>query len=114
MELTRRQRNEIFQALEVGGINPADCTLRYGVIPDWDQSGIKNLIPDSVILRHSPSGSSVYWAGGRTSSGEVYRVRSGVADGPSEERRGAKWSQIVEDIERWAEEVRYVSQTPDF
>lgn len=113
MELTRRQRNEIFQALEVGGINPADCMLDYGVIPNWDRPEVGKPIPDAVILRHSPSGSSVRWAINRRSSG-YYRVGFDVPDGPSEELYAANFPRIVEEIPRWAEEARYVCETPDF
>jgi hypothetical protein len=97
VEVTRRQRNEIFETLTDRGIDPKDCDL------DTEQGRVTHLPTESYFrfayLLHD------------------YSTSWHVADGPHDSgwgTGGKSWAQVLEELAYWADEVRYVTDTPDF
>ncbi|HEY1919321.1 MAG TPA: hypothetical protein VGH27_27440 [Streptosporangiaceae bacterium] len=106
MKLTKRERNTIFEVLEMEGLAPADCELGKQV---------EAVGPDKIerfALRHMPSGSSVMISN-RTVGQLGWWVVSDVTDGPRLESVGAHWDNVLQHIAQWAEGVVYVAETPD-
>jgi hypothetical protein len=107
--LTRRQRNEVFQALEASGMAPADCKLNAEGMAVWDETDVS----DATSLQHPLSGSTFLWARHASMTSAVYKFESFVTDGPIEEVEGVSWDELLTAITKWADEVRYVAETPD-
>jgi hypothetical protein len=104
VELTRRERNEIFKALEAGGVNPADCEY-FPFETFWIE--IRHVPTDSLLkLVLSPE-----WPGARAPQ---YHVNWNVHEGPHLDRVSKDWADVLEEINHWAQEVQYVADTPDF
>src|ERR1700741_2937720 len=80
VELTRRQRNEIFETLTARGIDPKDCDL------DTEQSRLTHL-PTGSFFRFT------YFRG--------YNTSWNVADGPDGGGRGTGrkgWEDVLEEL----------------
>lgn len=103
MGLTRRHRNDIFEALQAKGVDPADCELDESWRPDNRSRIAIHHAPTKSMFRLSPE-SSHY--------GFIWYVRSG----PNSDGRNAckNWEDVLEQLGYWAEEVQYVNNTPDF
>jgi len=104
MELTRRQRNDIFDALQTQGVDPRDCELAaFELTADnWPH----------VVIRHAPTNSMFELSLEPTR----YRFKWHVRDGPISGAGNASkdWDDVLEQLGYWAEEVQYVARTPDF
>ena len=72
MELTRRQRNDIFEALQAKGVDPADCELS-----EYAQASARRVF--RTAIRHPPT-KSIFLL---NMQGSEYRFRWGVPDGLS-------------------------------
>jgi hypothetical protein len=98
VELTRQQRNELFGLLSSNGIDPADCEF----------------IADSVDtqIRHRPTGSKILLVRKSTQYLFWWYVEDGPSSGPRASREN--WDEVLEQVGRWAEQVHYVNDTPDF
>jgi hypothetical protein len=94
VELTRRQRNEIFETLTASGIDPKDCDL------DTEQGQVTHLPTESVFIFADADKYAIWWR---------------VADGPHGGGIRCKdWDDVLEKLGYWADEVKYVNDTPDF
>ena len=102
--LTRRQRNNIFAALEGKGLDPARCRLIATQNPDSGEPAIE--------IVHEPTKS---WFD-LTLEPTQYLFQWRVQDGPSslDLAGGREWGDVLEQLEYWADEVQYVTETPDF
>jgi hypothetical protein len=104
VELTRRQRNDIFEALQAKGVDPADCELS-----EYAQASARVF---RTAIRHPPT-KSIFLL---NMQGSEYRFRWGVPDGlssgPSVDRCNS-WLGVIGQIRHWADEVAYVAKHPD-
>jgi hypothetical protein len=103
VELTRRQRNDIFEALQAKGVDPADCEVNASLRTDaWTGAAMSHTPTNSVfaIAIDLPAFCSFTW-----------RVFDGPNSGPSETCKN--WDDILEQLGYWADEVRYVAETPN-
>jgi hypothetical protein len=107
--LTKRQRNVIFDAIRETGLDLAECELAYEVLtsPISGQTTRRR-----AVVKHKPSASSVNFRDG--SRRGKYIVAARVTDGPNSESGPVDWDQVIEHIQGWAGEVKYVTSTPDF
>jgi hypothetical protein len=95
MPLIKRQRNEIYEALELGGVDPADYELT-------ESSG-------RHVLIHPSSNSKFDFAEGRIGYEGIIDV-GGVIVGTFSR---SNWSQILSQIVEWAYDTVYEVDTPD-
>jgi hypothetical protein len=97
MVLTKRQRNEIFDTLRDGGVDPAVCQL----VTDQGNARLTYLPSLSTFDFVKDEG----W----------FSFKWNVVDGRREDLSdaGVGWSDLLEELKYWAEEVRYVNDTPD-
>lgn len=104
MELTKRQRNDIFEALQVEGIDPADCELSDSQPAPGNESRIE--------ISHLPTNSwfRFFLAPARFSS--IWLVYDGPFSG-SPPKACKDWTDVLEQLRYWAKEVQYVDVTPD-
>jgi len=104
--LTRRQRNEIFAALDSKDVDPDDCELTQPHRPGPDNSTI------FAEVRHVPT-NSVFEL---SRIGETDFYWWTVHDGPHSpgKNRYENWAEMLNQLEHWAEEVQYVADVPDF
>ena len=104
--LTRRQRNEIFAALDSKDVDPDDCELTQPHRPGPDNSTI------FAEVRHVPT-NSVFEL---SRSGEMDFYWWTVHDGPHSPGRNRyeNWAEMLDQLEHWADEVQYVADVPDF
>jgi hypothetical protein len=98
--LTRRERNDIFEALNDKGVDPARCKLRLKHEPDSGTIEIRDVLTRSwfrftLLL---------------TEYGLAYNVPDGPAAAGYEVKQ---WGNVLEQLEYWASEVAYVTSTPD-
>lgn len=97
MELTKHQRNELFQLLDENGVDPADCDL------DTSEGGLIVHLPTESTFRLfvEPHEYQFQWI---------------VVDGPDSGAEVATeaWSTVLEEFKQWAEAVQYVADVPDF
>jgi hypothetical protein len=105
----RRKRNELFEVLRQKGVDPADCKLI------WAHD-------DSVTIQHPKTPVTQERTGSLNTS--IFAVKEEptrylyqwlVADGPNSGASNAcqNWEDVLEQLGYWAEEIRYVSDTPD-
>lgn len=100
MALTLRERNQIFAAINEGGIHPSGFTFEdYAARrPGW---------PTDVTIRHSATGSAF-----KISDSQI---EWSVTDGPRAQLQSwASWTGLLDAVRDWAREVRYVAETPDY
>jgi hypothetical protein len=98
--LTRRQRNNIFEALQTKGVDPARCRL------------IVKRKALAVEILHEPTGSWFQFILNTNRYSFVWRVQDGP--GAASENRTREWGDVLDQLEYWAGEVHYVTETPDF
>lgn len=96
MQLTKRQRNELINALTKGGVDITQCELQ--------------LTDDGGWVLHKPTGSlaKLY-----DDARGIYRGILIIPDGPEDEIYGSDWKQVVNKIRNWAAEVKYMATMPD-
>jgi hypothetical protein len=100
VELTKRQRNEIFEALQAKGVNPADCRLSTS--------------RDSATIVHEPSTSKFIFF--TTDEAGQFDCGGYVIDGPGQNDIGLttkNWTNMLGQLRYWAEEVKYNAENPD-
>jgi tetrahydromethanopterin S-methyltransferase subunit G len=103
VELTKRQKNEIYEALTANGVDPSECT---GPLRSF--GGIKG----DIEIEHRRSGSKIYaWPDGKD---HLYRGKRSLPGVANSQFVRCDWSQLITQIEEWAKEVKYESDTPDF
>ena len=103
MELTRRQRNEIFEALQAKGVDPGDCELA---------AYKKTLLKFArLVIRHAPTNSMFELGLGP----DRYEFSWHVHEGPTSEivSESSIWKEVLDQLGYWAQEVQYVNETPD-
>lgn len=100
MVLTKVQRNDVFRAVEAGGLDPSECEFGY--------SG------NNGFLRHDPSRSTFNIGG---DGHDHYMGQVEVGDNKPEMYGAGDWDGVLPHIERWASEVkRYIeidAEIPD-
>jgi len=97
--LTRRQRNEIFEALKANGVDPQNCTLSV-------ESSAPGLTFASI--RRKPTGSTFSILDDLSGR---YDVDMTVGDADQGIQPECKWGEIFSIIATWAREVRYETDT---
>ena len=98
--LTLRERNQIFDAINEGGIHPSGFTFEdYAARrPGW---------PTDVTIRHSATGSAF-----KISDSQI---EWSVTDGPRAKLQSwASWAGLLDAVRDWARGVRCVSGNPDY
>jgi hypothetical protein len=106
VELTKRQRNQVFETLIAEGVDPAACKVSTQLL-----SHIEGEI-GRLAVWHRPSGSHLTIRERLMS--DRFRVDSWIPDGPDEESDDATWDQVLSHIAQWAQDIVYVTETPDF
>jgi hypothetical protein len=87
--------------LQAKGIDLADCELTAsGRADDWT----------GAEIRHTATNSMFAFSVEPTE----YSFMLSVPDGPNSETSCKNWDDVLEQLGHWAEEVRYVAETPDF
>jgi hypothetical protein len=98
--MTKVQRNDIFRAVEAGGLDPSECEFTFG--------------GNSAYLRHDPSKSTISIDG---DGQDHYMGRVEIGENKPESYGAGDWDGVLPHIERWASEVkRYVeidAEIPD-
>jgi hypothetical protein len=118
VELTKRQRNDIFVALEANGVDPADCELTSNLrMPSATPQHVARvvvrrlLLPTRVgtVIAHAPTNSRFYL------TLQPYEFRWYVTDGPDSEAWNEcdNWADVLHQVGNWAGEVRDISNMPD-
>jgi hypothetical protein len=97
VELTKRQRNDVFEALVRNGLDPAERVELYD--DQWP-----------VLIRHQPSGSRFVV---NLTTGRSYVADSYIGEALFGEFSPCDWDQLIDQIAEWAQEVRYELDTPD-
>lgn len=98
MELTKRQKNDVYDALMEGGLDPSQCD---GPVNVFGQIEIRHPNTNSVI--RAMSDGKDHYMGERQVAG-VLRDHFLRCD----------WPLLLQQIGRWAEEVEYEATAPDF
>lgn len=100
---TRRQRNNIFDALRTQGVDPARCRLLASENPSSGHSGVE--------IFHDPTGSWFDLIPEPTRYVFSWRVQ----DGPKSEDEAVarEWEHVLGQLGYWAGEVAYVAENPD-
>jgi hypothetical protein len=96
VKLFKQQRNEVFQAVMAGGLDPIECDLG-STADDWS------------IITHLSSGSYLTFQYGRG----VYTGKGEIPDGPPVGFQGPDWSSVIRGVERWAAMVVETIGAPD-
>jgi hypothetical protein len=96
VELTKHQRNELFQLLDENGVNPADCDL------DTSEGSLIVHLPTESTSRLfvEPHEYQFQWIVDGLDSGAEVATKA--------------WSTVLEQFKHWAKEVQYVADVPDF
>jgi hypothetical protein len=104
VELTLRQRNNIFTTLEANDIAPASCDLDFQE-PTFDRGA-------RTTIRHETSHSefTVWHEPGRDGRYTATMTIGSVARG---RLSSCTWDQLLDGLAEWAQEVRYEAETPD-
>jgi N-6 DNA Methylase len=104
VELTRRQRNDLFEVLRSKGLNPADCKL------DTSGNDVRILHPETRPISRPNRSSFTFKV---EPSRYVFQWR--VIEGPNSGAENAckNWDDLLEQVGYWAEEVQYVTDVPD-
>jgi hypothetical protein len=97
VELTRRQRNDVFEALVRNGLDPAESVELFD--DQWP-----------VQIRHQPSASMFVVNLG---SGPSYLGNAYVGEATFAEFSPCDWDQLIDQVAEWAQEVKYELDTPD-
>ena len=110
MELTRRQRNDIFEVLQAKGVDPAHCELTTsGQTPLGERT--------LVEIRHVPTNSIFELAENRGWDGRSGKptFRWNIQDGPISGgwHQYTDWEDVLSQLQHWAGEVKYVAAVPD-
>jgi len=95
--LSLRQRNQLFVEIAAAGLDPTEFDSVFE--------------ERECAIRHRSSGSHFSFVQART-----FLYAYSVIDGPSTgagEPTARTWEQLLERISFWAEEIRYVTMTPD-
>ena len=114
---TKRERNELFEAIGEKGLDPADCELVFPTRFNDQAPTLRDAIyrvneRSSMTIRHVPTGSE-FWVRFEIAR---YGFQWEVTDGPTSGAQNAtkEWGDVREQAGYWAEEVKYVATTPDF
>jgi hypothetical protein len=109
VELTKRQRNEIFDALQAKGVDPS----RY----ELTTSGQTGLGEETFVeIRHVPTNSVFELSEERGFGGPPrHMFRWNVHDGPISGgwHQYDDWAYVLDQIHHWTDEVKYVVGMPD-
>jgi hypothetical protein len=124
VELTKRQRNDIFEALRTKGVDPADCEMTIRRETPWRDDATRNVLTHfgptfvgSVEIAHAATSSVFELVLSPTGWNTEYHFRWDVGEGPSlwdSFRALNSWDHVLEQVTGWAAEVQYVNDTPDF
>jgi hypothetical protein len=96
VELGLRRRNEVFSVLRGRRVDLADCALDAST--------------QVIRIRHKPTGSKFSFADHR--GFWVFDIE--VEDGPHDVGLKAQtWDELLGQLAGWADEVKYVNETPD-
>jgi hypothetical protein len=117
VELTRRQGNEIFEVLKAHGIDLNDCKLDpYETSPN-PLSAIAPLravagdfVRTGNAVRHMPTNSTFIVLPVPKRYHFEWHVHQGPNRGP---RTVERWADLLEQVGAWAQEIRYVVETPN-
>jgi hypothetical protein len=104
VHLGKKQRNEIFEAVTAGGLEPRDFELREDPTP-----AIRHEQTGSLLSVRRPNSLLAALRGGRM----LYAVTTIVADDPPIYERYATWSGVVDAAERWVEAIKNEVAMPD-
>jgi hypothetical protein len=98
MDLSKAQRNELFQAVVTGHLNPADCEL----VKDGE----------TFRINHHPTGSA-FWGLSTTPSSFPYSCTMRLGTDPSSKRLCRNLQEVFNMIQSWANQVAEWQETPD-
>ena len=103
--LTKRQRNEIFEALKANGVDPQNCAL---TLMGGDR--IDPIATTEVEIRHKPTGSTFWISNDRSGH---YTAAMTVGDADQGIRSRCDWAKLLGIFAGWAGELSYETDTPD-
>ena len=106
VELLKRQRNEIFEALAANGVDPQNCTLTQRRSLSEPNPGPIT----EVVIHHKPTGSK-FWIINDGSG--LYPAAMTVGDADQAFRPQCDWAETLSMIAAWAGELGYEIDTPD-
>ena len=89
MVLRKVQRNDIFRAVEAGGLDPSKCEFSYQ--------------HNSAYLRHGPSKSTLSIGGDGQGH---YMLREEIGENKPDSYGAGDWADVLPHIEHWASDVK--------
>ncbi|MGO9140325.1 MAG: hypothetical protein ACLP70_02575 [Streptosporangiaceae bacterium] len=100
MSLTRVQRNGVYNALAVAGLDHAECNFKV-----VGHGGIIDHLPSEALFSFTQTGSVL--------SEPLYSGLRFVEDGTSKVFKDEQWAEVDRNIWEWAREILELSVTPD-
>lgn len=110
MELTKAQRNELFEAVRRGGLDPAFCQLA-DLSSDHRRGAEITHLPSSsrFTLLTSWYKSAVLRAMTMTN----YRLERTLGSDPRSTLEASRWAKVIAEVQSWAKRVADYQQIPD-